>query len=312
MNKLLVIFNTCGINRARENFYQYAFHIQTILDQGFKDMHLVVSSCMNSDNAKNYLMNTFGKELSYNFIDDQLPVSITFNHSVKKCIEKFGKFDGYLYLDSGINFLGSDDFISKLYDLYSTKKYAMVSSRVTHDGGWDTWFNGQEESLFNNNVFEIPVGKAINLHAQIFSSEMLEYYGNILPDIFAGQCMESTFSFLCAALKKKWGVHKEVLLNHETSMDGASSGFLPFMWERQGNKKWDHLFGTNESILDIINRGVKYGMGYEELQGIIMHDKNKYDSDGYAIDENLKSYIKENLYLKQNQFDYNNINHNFY
>ncbi|MHA2180336.1 MAG: hypothetical protein ACXAAH_02800 [Promethearchaeota archaeon] len=312
MNKLLVVFNTCGINRPRENFFQYAFNLQSILQQDFKDMKVAVSSCMNSDNAKTYLMNSFGEELSYNFIDDQLPVSITFNHTVQKCVEKYGKFDGYLYVDSGIDFLGSNEYISKLYELYSTNRYAMVSSRVTHDGGWDTWFKGEEESLFNGNIFEVPVGKAVNLHVQIFSNELFETYGNVLPDIFAGQCMESTFSFLCGALKKKWGVHKDIVLNHETSMDGASSGFLPFMWERQGRKKWDHLFGTDESILDIIERGRQYGMGYEELQEIVMHDKDQYDAEGHVKNDNLKTYIRDNLYLKTHQFDYNSINHNFY
>ena len=72
------------------------------------------------------------------------------------------------------------------------------------------------------------------------------------------------------------------------------------------------MFRTEESILDIIGRGIEFGMGYEELQGIINHNPDKYDMDGYAIDDRLKSYIRDNLYLKTHQFDYNSINHNFY
>lgn len=312
MSDLLVVFNTCGINRAKENYIQYMFNIQSILDQRFPNMKVAVSSCMNSDNAKTYLMNAFGDTLAYNFIDDSLPVSVTFNHTVQKCIEKYGNFKGYLYVDSGVDFVGDVEYISKLYDLFQNDNYAMVSSRVTHDGGFDIWFDGQEESLFKDNVFDIPVGRAINLHVQIFHHDMLNAYNHILPDIFAGQCMESTFSFLCAALKKKWGVRGDVVLTHNTSMDGASSGFLPFVWERQGKNKWDHMFRTEESILDIIGRGVEFGMGYEELQGIINHDPDKYDMDGYAIDDRLKSYIRDNLYLNKHQFDYGKINYNFH
>jgi hypothetical protein len=167
-----------------------------------------------------------------------------------------------------------------------------------------------DDAFVNGNLI-IPVGKAVNLHVQIFSNEFFKIYNRILPDIFAGQCMESVFSFMCAAIKKKWVVHKGIILNHKTGMDGPSSGFSPAQWMMSGKNRWDHLFLKNESILNIINRGYEYGMGYEEVQKIVVHDSSKYDENGYAKSDQLKEYIRDNLYLSTNEFDYSKINRNF-
>ena len=312
MNKLLVVYNTCGILRQNENPQQYISNIQSILDQNFDDMQIAVSSCLNSDAVKTTLKESFGDKISYNSIDLRLPVSITFNHTVHKCVEKYGEFEGYLYVDSGINFNSSSDNINKLYELFESNKYAMVCARTNEDMGFETWFDSADGTeLFEDEKLIVPVGRAVNLHAQIFSHEILKTYGTILPDIFAGQCMESVFTFICAAIKKSWSVHRDVIVHHTTGMDGASAGFLPFAWEMQGNKKWDHLIGTKESILDIIARGKEYGMGYEELQKICMHDVDKFDEQGHALDDRLAGYIRDNIYLQKSQLNYNDIEHNF-
>jgi hypothetical protein len=78
-----------------------------------------------------------------------------------------------------------------------------------------------------------------------------------------------------------------------------------------GKNRWDHLFMKNESIVDIIKRGTEYGMGYEEVQRIVMHDSSKYDENGYSRSDKLKEYIRDNLYLSSNEFDYSKINRKF-
>lgn len=312
MNQLLVIFNTCGINR--ENPLGYSSHINTILNQNFKDFHLCISSCMNSKYCTNFLINQFGNFISYNQIYDKLPISITFNDSVEQCVNTFGEFEHYMFIDSGIDFSVSKNILQDLFNLHTSGPYAMTSARTDDDMGLNDWFGTdmRGDSIFFNGHLVIPVGKAVNLHAQIFSKEIFKAYKKILPDIFAGQCMESVFSFMCAALKKKWIVHKDIILYHKTGMDGPSSGFSPVSWTMiSGKPRWDHLFCTNETILNIINRGYEYGMGYEEIQNIVIHDKSKYDDDGYCISEELKNYIKDNLYLNKNQFNYSKINRKF-
>ena len=311
MNKLLIVFNTCGINR--ENPFTYSNHIRTILGQNSKDFHLAISSCMNSNECMSFLSDQFGNRISYNQINDKLPISVTFNDTVDQCRNAFGEFENYMYVDSGIDFSSSDSVIADLLSLHESGPYAMTAARTDDDMGLNDWFGTdmKGDSIFSNGHLIIPVGRAVNLHVQIFSNELVNTYNRPLPDIFAGQCMESIFSFMCAALNKKWVVHKNIVLNHKTGMDGPSSGFSPAQWTMSGKPRWDHLFSTNESIIDIIKRGYEYGMGYEELQNIIIHDHSKYDKNGYSLSGELKNYIRDNLYLNKNQFDYSKINRNF-
>ena len=37
----------------------------------------------------------------------------------------------------------------------------------------------------------------------------------------------------------------------------------------------------------------------------------QFDEEGYALDERLKDYIKNNMFLNQQQIDYDDITHTF-
>lgn len=303
-NDLLVVFNTCGI--TRENPEEYVKHINTILSQHSNCFFtLAVSACCNSDDCREYVLKNTDSEILYNDIRQILPVSITFNHTVQMATKKYGKFSNYMFIDSGISF-GSDNDLSSLLELHTAGRYGMTSARTDEDTGINDWFGVSErgDELFSDHLI-IPVGKAINLHAQIFSQDIMNAYDNVLPDIFAGQCMESTFSFLCAAIKSKWVVHKDIVLRHVTGMDGPSSGFSPAKWVSKGKRRWDHLFGTEESILDIMARGYEYGMGYEENQKIVVHKPECFE-DNICLNDNLATFIRDNLYLRD-KFDYSKI-----
>jgi hypothetical protein len=309
-DKMLIVFNTCGI--SRENTHAYVYHINKILEQATDKMHVAISSCLNGPLSRQIVRNRFGSSVSYNNIDDKLPVSVTFNDTVEQCVNHFGEFDGYMFIDSGIDVSRDPTGLQKLQDLYKTGKYTMIAARTDDDLGLDEWFgtDAKGDQLFENGDFVVPVGRAVNLHVQVFSTEMVRHFGRPLPDIFAGQCMESTFSFLCAAFRKKWVV-SNTMFTHRTGMDGPSSGFSPAAWLQAGRPRWDHMFMTDESILDIIGRGTQYGMGYEENQSIVNHDASKYDEDGFAVCPELKDYIRDNLYLTKEQFDYSTINREF-
>lgn len=311
MKKLLVVYNTCGIS-GKSNINGYISSIDSILRQDIDDIEVAVSSCMNQPADMEIIKSTF-PDVLVNSIQEVLPVSVTFNHTVQKCVDKLGEFEGYMFVDSGINFESQTTAIRELYELFKSDSYGMVAARTDDDMGFDDWFKTdmRGDELFNSGHMIVPVGSAVNLHVQIFSNELLKQYSNLLPDIFAGQCMESVFSFLCAAMKSKWIVHKDIVLKHLTGMDGPSSGFSPNTWQMMGNVRWDHLFGTQESILDIIGRGTEYGMGYEENQAIALHDESKFDENGFCINEELKDYIRDNMFLNPDQFDYNSIKHDF-
>tara|TARA_R110002020_G_scaffold256040_1_gene469665 strand:+ start:4 stop:945 length:942 start_codon:yes stop_codon:yes gene_type:complete len=312
MGKLLVVFNTCGINGGF-NFNNYCASLHSILRQDLDGIEIALSSCLNNEGEIFMLKEEFGDRISYNAINQKLPVSVTFNHTVEKCREKLGDFEGYVFVDSGINFESQTHALSDLYDLFKSDNYGMVAARTDDDAGFDDWFGTdvRGDSLFSDGHFEVPLGKAVNLHVQIFSNKLVDAYKRPLPDIFAGQCMESVFSFLCSAVKAKWVVHQDLVLKHLTGMDGPSSGFSPNQWQAQGKNRWDHLFVTNEPIKDIIERGAGFGMGYEECQGIAVHREDQFDDDGYCVNDDLSHYIRENLFLNSQQFDYDNIIHTF-
>ena len=123
-------------------------------------------------------------------------------------------------------------------------------------------------------------------------------------------CTESVFSFLCAAVGQKWVVLKDIILHHFKSVDGATCGF-DHTGPRGDNK--NNLF-SDLDIYEICSspEALASGFGYEEMQGILLHDPSKYNKDGSCRDpRRLKKFIKNNMYLDEKQFSYSNIKHKF-
>lgn len=321
-NDLLIVYNICGIS-GRETVSRYKQSITSLLNQTKKNIKIVVSSCLNSEAIRNNLKNHFGDSINYSFIDDKLPVNVTFNKTVQKTIKKFGNFKGYLFIDSGIDFPHDKNAIKKLFDIHCSGNYAMTASRTDTDAGTFLWFNegkyfgdeSRQEILFKDGNLEMPIGKTINLHCQIFDHSIYESFGGkIIPDIFASHCTESVFSYLCASVNKKFVVVKNVIANHIVGMDGPSAGFRP---ETNPFPAWQHTFRTPSpsTILKIISdpEALESGFGYEECQNILPHKKEKYTAKGECKDpERLKAFIKNNLYLKKEDLDYETIKCEFF
>ncbi len=311
-NKLLVVYNTCGIS-GRENVKFYTSALNSILAQQFDGMRVVISDCLSSEKTRNTLKYVYGNDISYNFIDEKLPVNVTFNHSVLEGVKKFGEFEGYLYVDSGVHFVHNKQ-IQLLYNLVKSDPYGMVSARVDQDSGYGLVFGfgkfegdtSEDYKLFENGDFVIPIGKGVNLHAQIFSNSIYKEYGRVWTDIFSSWCSESVFSFICAAIKQKYVISKDVIVSHHQNVDGQSSGFSPQEWKIHGKDTFDHPF-LIPSIIDVMKAGQKHGLGYEECQNVVMHDSSHYDENGYCKSDNLKKYIKNFLYLPKNLLDYDRI-----
>lgn len=318
---LLAVYNTCGIS-GEENISYYKKAIAGLLDQSKKNMRVVVSGCLNNKKTKQDLKNTFGNLISYSFIDERLPVNVTFNKTVQESVKNFGRFKGYLYLDSGIDLSHDNIAVEHLFYLHTNGNYGMTASRTDTDAGTFVWFNegkhsydeSGQEKLFQKNHLVIPVGKALNLHCQIFDDSIFDNFNQkLMPDIFASHCTESTFSYLCAAIDKKFIVHKDVIAKHLTSMDGPSSGFNP---ELNGFPSWAHSFKmpSPETMINLIKNpeAIECGFGYEECRNVLKHNPEKYSKDGRCLDpDRLKKFINENLFLKDNYLDYNQIKCDF-
>lgn len=319
MKKILVVYNTCGISK-KENSKDYSSSIKSVLNQDFDSFDTVVSSCLNSQTTIETLKTEFGDKIFINLISEVHPVNVTFNHSVKSCVDRFGEYEGYLYMDSGTSFPNLN-LLSDLYSYLKSEKYGMVTPQPEND---TEYFNGlgvgrfnkddeyARSVLFKNGNYIIPPGKAMATHTNLISNELRKFYGNVYPDIFASHCTESTFSFLNAAIKKNWILLKDHILPHKISLDGQSSGFSTFNWVMKGNRTFDHPYRI-PSILKRLTTKEAYdcGFGYEECQNIFNHDPLQYDDEHLCKNDNLKFFIKENLFLKKHELDYEKIANEF-
>lgn len=299
-NKLLIIYNICGIS-GKDNTDYYIKALENLLSQTINSP-IIVSACCPLPHTIEQLKIRFQQKISINVINDQIPVNITFNYSVNKAIEKYGKADGYSYIDSGIIF-NQQDALEKMHNKLLTSKYGIVSCVTDNDNGFSRWGINH-----NSDEYIIPVGKAINGHTEIFDNSLLEFYGKLMPDIFASFCTESTYSFLVAALQKQWLLCTNSTALHVNGMDIGSS----FCHNDRPNIKcdWDHLFSTNRSMKNIISDhvGIELGFGYEEVQSVLMHKKECYDENGLCKNNELKYWIKNNIFLSKEEFNYDNIN----
>ena len=319
MGKILVVYNTCGIS-GKENSGHYIKSIQSILNQDFDDFDVIVSSCLNSEETRNKLLDKFSGKVKFNFVDEKHPVNVTFNHSVMKSIERYGEYNSYMYVDSGTTFV--PNLLHELNTRMETGKYGMVTPQPEND---TEYFAGlgvgryrcddeyARSILFKDGDYIIPIGKGMGTHTNLISEELRIYYGKVYPDIFASHCTESTFSFLNAALKKQWLLMKDFILPHQISLDGQSSGFSPAEWQQIHKRPtFDHPYRI-ESILKrlLIPEAVRSGFGYEECRGILKHDKNQFDGNYHCVNENLKEFLKSQVFLTKEELNYDEIKYRF-
>ncbi len=308
MKKLLVVYNITGIQvqyGGTESFPWYVNSLQSLLAQTVRekwgeDYQVVVSGCMSTDGVQNGLRQAFGDTLSYNWVEESFPLSITFNDTIDQCVKYFGEFEGYLYLDSGISFWDPSkhyDAMEKFWEVFNSGTYGITAAMPSNDDGSSWWGIQYEKDV--DHIF--PIGSTTNMHCQIFSEEFRKNYSKILPDIFANNTMESTYSHLCAAINSKFIITQKIHLLHNHSMDGASIG-----WRDKGL-----LFRTEKSMDQRYREGYKYGFGYEEFKPQWLHDPEKYDENGFAKDPMLKEFLAKELYLKKEEFDYSTIRRNF-
>lgn len=312
MKKLLIVYNTMELG-GPGNIVYYVDAIRSLLSQNVFDndnIKLAVSACMPSQMWYIQSQNTFHDNISYNFIQENLPLSVTFNHTVDKCIERFGEFEGYLYVDSGISFWDPScryDALSTLISVHDFGPYAITACMPSNDDGRSWW--GIEYKPGEDYVF--PVGKTTNMHCQIFSHDWKREFGRVLPDIFASHCMESVFSHMAASISRKFILTQKIHLLHNHSMDGASIGSRAQDPDRQSMSKMFEtgglLFRTKKDMDQRYREGVDKGAGFEECKEYWKHRPEMYDENGYAKDPTLKDFYKKEFYLSEEEFNYSNI-----
>lgn len=318
MKKLLAIYNTCEIGRHC-NYPWYVNSIQSLISQSMnekygEDYQIVISGCCLTDATQQTLENQFGKELSLNFIEDPVPLPISFNDTIEQCVKHFGAFESYLYLDSGVTFWDPSmrlDGIEKLFDVHNAHPNCMTAAFPSNDDGGSYW--GINYRPHEDHV--LPLSRATNLHCQIWSEEWRNAYGRVYPDIFANDTSESVFSYMAAAIRKQYMVTTKVSVLHLHSLDGASIG------QRDASREdytvaSEHmpnilLYKTKRNMDERHREGYEFGFGYEGCKDFWPHDPDKFDTQGLAKDDRLAPWIKENLFLQPSEFDYGSLRRTF-
>ena len=320
LNKILVVYNTCGI-KPNENSESYINSLNSILDQDTDKFDVVMSSCLNNDYTRQEVKSFFGNRIKYNFINEVHPVNVTFNHSVDTVVKYNDEYMGYMYVDSGSSFSPYKDAISSLREYLDTNQYGMITPQPSNDteyfaglgfGKYEEDNDAAREEIFKDGDYLIPLGKGMGTHTNLVSNDIRKFYGRTYPDIFASHCTESTFSFINAAIGKQWILLKKFIFDHEVSMDGQSSGFDTFAWVGTGRPTYDHPYKI-PSIMQRLctNEASKCGFGYEECRNIFMHDSNQFDDNYHCKNDTLKHFIKDNLFLKKEELDYDSIRHEY-
>lgn len=299
----LIVYNTCGIRS--DNTAHYIRCLESIVNnKNTYKTKIVMSSCLNSKSCRDSVKSRFGEDVEIVEVDKPYTVNITFNNCCKKMINKYGPFKGYLYLDSGVDFIGNESALQTAFDSFINNQYGILSFQVDNDHGL---FNAKAEFPVTGRNHLVPLGGSVNGHADIFCHSIYERFNNLWPDVFAAYCTESTFSFLCAANFKRWAVLCDVILNHNKSVDGASIS-VPHV-SRKNNTPWNNLlFGRD--AMEFINDPlcIAAGLGYEECNRIMMHNPEVYDQLSMPLHGgNLAECIRKYFYLSEKELNYDTI-----
>ena len=302
MNNLLVVYNTFG---AKDNYGHYFTCIDSILSNGLPEgTKVAISSVCNSENTRNALLERYKDKIIFCSMEDRVPVNITFNKAVQECVSKFGEFKYYLYVDSGIDFLGNDGAIVKAVNAMEDNDLGLLSFQVIND---HCLGNVGLTSFLEDGVHLVPLGSACNGHSELFSNEIYKTFGSkLIPDVFAAYCTESVYSFIVAAINKRWGILGGPILNHCKAVDGASSS-NKHISQVFGNH-WNNLLCSRDARTFILDpEALEAGLGYEECNKIMLHKADVYENSFPKNAEKLKEMINKYFYLSNSDMDYSKI-----
>ncbi len=310
-------------NPSKDNLHKWKANLQNIMVQKNINYDLALSLNMGRDAAIKDLHNFLDLVLSraenvyLNVTHQALPVNTSFNHTCIQATQKRGEsYDGYLYCASDIN-MPNSHVINKIAYAHVNNNSAITHGMVNNDDGLGDWFGSKDRKVIldqlQNNDFSIPIGKTMNLHCAMFDKSIFDNYNKLMPDIFASSSTESVFYYICVSLNKKYYIcsTKDFILSHQGMLDGRSHCFRSNYNNRES---WKHMFRAKlEAKKKFFSKEAKdVGIGYEEIHGILPHDKTKFDSEGMSINaEALRKYIKYNLYLGSDELNYDAISHDF-
>ena len=108
-------------------------------------------------------------------------------------------------------------------------------------------------------------------------------------------------------MKLKWCISKDHCITHHANTDVPSAGFRP---EIREGPPWDYpIPHFGDSLIHVFKnqKAISLGLGYEECENIVNHDPSQYDNNGFCINDELKYYLRDNVYLNKKQLDFDTI-----
>tara|TARA_B100002051_G_C16684233_1_gene611691 strand:+ start:121 stop:1113 length:993 start_codon:yes stop_codon:yes gene_type:complete len=320
--RALLVYNICGIKKDNTNVYpRFMQGIRNQYQNFSGEIKTIISGCKTHSHTMPTLKSLF-PEFDYLEVNDNLTVNITFNNAVLKGVDKYGEFDTYSFITSDALLESGSEIEGMTNNIRDNPNIGMYSAQIDIDscyayglklGGGRHGVDDERaryEMFKDGSDYIVPVGKACAAHLNIYTNEFFQFYGRCCPDIFAGYCTESTFSFANAAIKKNWVISKDYLIKHLAGMDGPSSGFDPEGHKLSNPNKgsYDHPF-IGDTLMPIFDNeyAKSIGLGYEECQDVVIHDDSQFDDNQFCVNEELKEYIRDNLFLSNDKFNYNKI-----
>lgn len=315
MNKLLVIFNTVGI--GAETIPYYIDALNGIYKQKGINFDVTIASCLHDELTRKELQRLYPKVDIY-AIDQKLPIHASFNHAILETLRhRSNDYTGYVYHEAGI-VLEKEDDLATLAS-YLSDEVGLIVGVSPHDNGLNQYFGinkgnndvSEIDKLFQGkDIYYFPPGFATNLHCAIYSRKLFDYYGKLQPDLLASHCMESLLTSLCGAINTKWAMTNKVILNHRKLNTIDSICFDPYSRRKDGHQPWEHGFMI-ESVMDRLLPGCELGLSYEACAGIMPPDLDKWDENGFALDNRLAPFLKKALFLSEEELPHNSIKSHF-
>jgi hypothetical protein len=323
--KMLVVYNCCGAKK--DNLSMWIEHIDSLILQKNCIFDLVISGCIIDNKSQidllTYLSKTnFKGNIFLDFIQELHPVNVTFNHSIIKCSENFD-YRGYLFLSSDIKLL-KDDHIQKMFDFHINENVGISNFIVDNENWIPTHISQDFWNELQKNHTNFPFGQSINCDCMIFDGDIFKTYGKVIPDIFRSWCTESVFPFLSASINKSHKCHDSSIVVHHAIYRREGSSVIA---QSGCEKGCDDLYRSKRNVRErlLTQEAYESGFGYAESHFTIhkwtresrekiylIHNDDFYFSPYHPKDTNrLVSFIKNNVFLSDEELNYNDIPHLF-
>ena len=296
--KILAVINV--FKRSFLTDYLAASIIGWMSQETDHELHVVVSDTMCSDGFRSDLHKLASliktkHKLSHIHFEDWCPVYVGFNGSILSMMSMKSDYDV-------ISYCSEDCIMTKKTDLdcllqeFNNPNVGIVSALVDNDNSqWYPHYN-----ILDNVSRIVSLGESVNMHQFLFSRPFMEKYDFKYTDVFVAWATESLLTFFTEAVGMNWTHCQKVMLRHQR--ESKERGFDGYGLYARGPASTS----PGPEYDEIIRPGLEFGLGFECCRGLYPFKPELYNEGKCRKRDELYNYIKNNLFLKHEQFNYDN------